>query len=89
MTESDTPLVDAVRRARAEMRHPLLVPGHKYRYAQDPTAFGFAMLHDLVRDDVGLQGGADDLAMTGQVLQKAEALYARAIGADHGPAGQV
>ena len=83
MTESPTPLVDAVRRTRAEMRHPLLVPGHKYRYAQDPTAFGFAFLHDLVRDDVGLQGGADDLAMTGQVLQKAEALYALAIGADH------
>jgi len=81
--ESATPLVDAVRQARSENRHALQIPGHKYRYAQDVNAVGYALLHDLVRDDMPLQGGADDLAGTHRLLEEAEALYAAAIGATH------
>ncbi|CAB4963549.1 MAG: decarboxylase [Actinobacteria bacterium] len=83
MKQSDAPLVDAVRLARSQGRHPLLVPGHKMQYAQNSEVIGYDLLHDLVRDDVSLQGGADDLAMTTKVLESAESLYAAAIGADH------
>ena len=83
MTERNTPLVDAVREARSQNRHPLLVPGHKMQYDQDPATIGYDLLHDLVRDDVGMQGGADSTAYTGGFLDAAEQLYADAIGADH------
>ena len=81
--ETRMPLVDAVRQARSESRHPLQIPGHKYRYSQDAEAVGYALLHDLVRDDMPLQGGADNLAGTHRLLEKAESLYAAAIGATH------
>ena len=76
MTERNTPLVDAVREARSQNRHPLLVPGHKMQYDQDPATIGYDLLHDLVRDDVGMQGGADSTAYTGGFLDAAEQLYA-------------
>ncbi len=79
-----TPLVDAVRAARARRPRPMQIPGHKNRYVhEDTTAIGHEFLHDIIRDDVALQGGADDNAFTHGFAEQAEALYARAIGAAH------
>lgn len=64
------------------------IPGHKNRYTdleigQGPTPIGFDLLHDIIRDDLPLQGGADDNHFTGGYDEDAEALYAEAIGAAH------
>ena len=91
MVHGESPLVEAVLRARADPHRPLQIPGHKNRYAVPGGATGvermeapwFDLLHGLVRDDVPLQGGADDNAFSGRYLDQAEALYAQAIGADH------
>ncbi len=82
--EERAPLVAAVLAARAREMQPLQIPGHKWRYQDGATdVVGFDLLHTLVRDDVPLQGGADDNAFSGRVLACAEELYAEAIGADH------
>ena len=79
-----TPLVDAVLQARQRGLRPMQIPGHKYRYVADgEQAFGGELLNSLVRDDVALQGGADDNAYSGGHLIAAEKLYADAIGAEH------
>jgi arginine decarboxylase len=80
---SRTPLVDAWRRAMAQHRHPLQVPGHKMQYRDGSTALGADLLVELLRDDVPLQGGVDDNAFTGHYLVDAEDLWAQAVGADH------
>ena len=64
------------------------IPGHKNRYTdleigQGPAPIGFDFLHDIIRDDLPLQGGADDNHFTGGYDEDAEALYAGAIGAAH------
>jgi arginine decarboxylase len=60
------------------------IPGHKGRYAHnDETLFGADVLTDLIRDDVALQGFADDNHFTNGWLVRAEQLYASRIGADH------
>lgn len=84
-----SPLVDAWRRAMQERRRPLQIPGHKNRYAdplpgEDPAdVLGSDLLRPLVRDDIPLQGGVDDNAMSGRYLEEAEELWAQAVGADH------
>ena len=88
MAEPRTPLVDALRAARALRRRPMQIPGHKNRYAdaeigQGPKPLGFDLLHDIIRDDLPLQGGADDNHFTHGFDEDAEALYAAAIGAAH------
>jgi arginine decarboxylase len=79
----ETPLLDALRRARALNRRPMQVPGHKMRYATGATGWAADLVHDTVRDDVPLQGGVDDNAYSNKYLEMAEALWARAVGADH------
>jgi lysine decarboxylase len=60
------------------------IPGHKMRYGRDAmTSFAEDILGPLIRDDIPLQGGADDNVFSGRVLEKAEALWAQAINADH------
>ncbi len=75
-------MVDAVRRARQQQRHPLQIPAHRGRYAWDPSTPGSAYLADILRDDVPLQGGADDNSYSGRILEQAEELWAEAIGVD-------
>lgn len=48
-----------------------------------PTLFAADLLAELIRDDIPLQGGADDNVFSGRLLEKAEALWSEAIGADH------
>lgn len=80
--KQEAPLVAAVRAARAAGRSPLQIPGHKLRYmGVDESVLGFDVLHDLVRDDIPLQGGADDNSFSHGFLNSAEKLYASAIGA--------
>ena len=80
--ERDAPLVAAVLAARASKSRPMQIPGHKLRYlGGDTGAVGYDLLHSLIRDDVALQGGADDNAFSYGYLAAAEGLYARAIGA--------
>lgn len=82
--EDTAPLVAAVMAARARGMQPLQIPGHKWRYQVGAEGIlGFDVLHALIRDDVPLQGGADDNAFSGHVLVRAEQLYAQAIGASH------
>lgn len=60
------------------------IPGHKMRYGREGgVPFAEDLLTPLVRDDLPLQGGVDDNLYSGRYLEKAEALWARAIGADH------
>ncbi len=79
---ADAPLVDAWRRARERGLRPLQIPGHKYRYAEGADALGAEVLGPLIRDDIALQGGADDVHYTGQVLERAEQAWAAAVSAD-------
>ena len=53
------------------------------RYSGDDPALGSERLGPLIRDDVSLQGGADDNHYRGRVLERAEALWASSVGADH------
>jgi arginine decarboxylase len=94
---TNAPLVAAVRAARESRARSMQIPGHKGRYAVGPEAdgesgagadpavplFGADVLTDLIRDDVALQGFADDNHFTHGWLVRAEQLYATAIGADH------
>ena len=64
------------------------IPGHKNRYSdleigKGPQPLGFDLLHDVIRDDLPLQGGADDNHFNNGYDEDAEALYAAAIGAAH------
>jgi len=77
------PLVDAWLAARERGMRPLQIPGHKYRYTGDDPALGSDRLAPLIRDDVSLQGGADDNHYSGRVLERSEALWARSVHADH------
>lgn len=88
MAAPRTPLVDALRAGRALRRRPMQIPGHKNRYTDleigtGPSPLGFDLLHDIIRDDLPLQGGADDNHFTNGYDEDAEALYATAIGAAH------
>lgn len=88
MDEPRTPLVDALRAGRALRRKPMQIPGHKNRYTdlevgQGTQPLGFDLLYDIIRDDLPLQGGADDNHFTNGYDEDAEALYAEAIGAAH------
>ncbi len=62
------------------------IPGHKGRYADriDRTGvFAADLLGPLVRDDLALQGGVDDNALSNRFVEQAEALWATAVGADY------
>lgn len=81
---SDAPLVDAWQTARVRAGSSMQIPGHKMRYGQEEAApFAPDLLAPLIRDDIPLQGGADDNVFSGRVLEKAEQLWSEAIGADH------
>lgn len=80
---TDRPLVDAWLAARREARRPLQIPGHKNRYAGTEPVLGDDVLRALVRDDLPLQGGLDDNSFTHRHLERAEALWAAQVGADH------
>lgn len=83
MKGPNTPLVDAVRRVREEQRNPLQIPTHRGRYAWAPDDVGGSYLADLVRDDVPLQGGADDNAYSDRLLERAEQLWSEVLGVKH------
>lgn len=80
---SQAPLVAAWQRAMAARRRPLQIPGHKNRYASDRPALGDDLLRALVRDDIALQGGVDDNALSHRYLEQAEELWAHAVAADY------
>ncbi|WP_293305350.1 hypothetical protein [Mycolicibacterium sp.] len=79
---ASAPLVEAWRRAREAGRRPMQIPGHKMRYLQGADGWAHDLVGDTVRDDIPLQGGVDDNAYSNGYLDQAEALWARAIGAD-------
>ena len=81
---TDAPLLDAWRRAMSRPGFSMQIPGHKMRYGRGGASpFAADLLADVIRDDIPLQGGADDNVFSGRYLEKAEALWAEAIGADH------
>lgn len=81
---TDAPLLDAWRAARQRTGSSMQIPGHKMRYGRSKTApFAADLLEELLRDDIPLQGGADDNVFSGRYLEAAEALWSQAIGADH------
>ena len=79
----EAPLVEAWQRARRRQMRPLQIPGHKNRFADGADVLGGDLLGDLIRDDIPLQGGADDNAFSGRYLEGAEALWASSVGSDH------
>ena len=79
----DHPLLDAWLAAREKGLRPLQIPGHKYRYAGDDAVLGSDRLGPLIRDDVSLQGGADDNHYSLGVLERSERLWATSVHADH------
>jgi arginine decarboxylase len=81
---SDAPLVDAWNASRIRASRSMQIPGHKMRYGRKEAApFAPDLLAPLIRDDIPLQGGADDNVFSGRFLERAEELWAEAIGADH------
>lgn len=81
---SEAPLVEAWNQARARTAHSMQIPGHKMRYGREGlTPFASDVLAPFIRDDIPLQGGADDNVFSGRVLERAEELWAQAIDADH------
>jgi len=82
-TVDETPLLDAWRHAMEPEMRPMQIPGHKMRYARDAHGWAYDLIGDTVRDDIGLQGGADDNALSHDYLGQAERLWSRAVGADH------
>jgi lysine decarboxylase len=80
---AEQPLVEAWESAREKRMRPLQVPGHKYRYSRPDPALDSPELAALVRDDISLQGGADDNYLRSKVLERAEALWSASVGADH------
>ncbi len=83
-TVTNAPLFDAWRAARSRPGRSMQIPGHKMRYASnEPDLFAADLLREIIRDDVPLQGGAEDNFFSGGFLEKAEQLWADAIGADH------
>ena len=80
---SESPLLDAWRAAAAKGRRPMQVPGHKMRYFGAESGWAADLVGDTVRDDIPLQGGVDDNAYSNRYLERAEALWAQAVGADH------
>ncbi len=87
--QPQAPLLAAWQRARIRAQQgelaPMQIPGHKYRYMRNASsaAPGYALLVDLVGDDIALQGGVDDNAMSGGYLPAAEQCWSAAVGADH------
>lgn len=81
--QPNAPLAAAWQRARARRDRPLQIPGHKNRYGYPGAVLGSDLLAPLIRDDIPMQGGADDNAYSGGFLDQAEALWAQSVGADH------
>jgi arginine decarboxylase len=67
------PLLDAWLSHGDRSPHPFTIPGHKQRTD---------LVGAIVRDDVPLYGGLDDVKLTADVLRRAEARTARLWGAD-------
>ena len=67
------PLLAAWLSHRQRSPHPFTIPGHKQRTD---------LVGDIVRDDVPLYGGLDEVRLSDGVLQQAEARAARLWGAD-------
>lgn len=81
---NDAPLLNAWRAAKDRHKRSMQIPGHKMRYGDsDPELFGADILTGIIRDDIALQGGADDNFFSGRFLEQAEELWSAAIGADH------
>lgn len=81
---AEGPLLDAWRAAHERRTRSMQIPGHKMRYRTAETeAFAADLLQELIRDDIPLQGGVDDNVFSGRFVEKAEHLWAEAIGADH------
>ena len=81
---SEAPLVEAWNQARNRTAHSMQIPGHKMRYGRDGlNPFASDVLAPFIRDDIPLQGGADDNVFSGRVLERAEELWAQVIDADH------
>jgi arginine decarboxylase len=59
------------------------IPGHKMQYTLDGNGWAADLLGDTVRDDIPLQGGVDDNALSHDFLGQAERMWARQVGADH------
>ena len=81
---AEGPLLDAWRAAHERRTRSMQIPGHKMRYRTPETEpFAADLLQGLIRDDIPLQGGVDDNVFSGRFVEKAEHLWAEAIGADH------
>src|SRR5210317_555686 len=81
---TNAPLVDAWEAARFRQTRSMQIPGHKMRYGKPgESPFAADVLSPFIRDDIPLQGGVDDNVFSGRFLEQAEALWAKAIGADH------
>ncbi|HET7800698.1 MAG TPA: aminotransferase class I/II-fold pyridoxal phosphate-dependent enzyme [Humibacillus xanthopallidus] len=67
------PLLDAWLSHAERSPHPFTIPGHKQRTD---------LVGAIVRDDVPLYGGLDEVRLSGRLLEQAQARAARAWGAD-------
>ena len=70
---SHAPLLDAWLSHAERSPHPFTIPGHKQRTD---------LVGQIVRDDVPLYGGLDEVKLRGGLLEQAEARAARLWGAD-------
>ncbi|MFF7727030.1 aminotransferase class I/II-fold pyridoxal phosphate-dependent enzyme [Streptomyces sp. NPDC008001] len=82
MDHVHAPVLEALARYRAERQTPFTPPGHKQGRGADPSVLdvlGEAVFHG----DVLATSGLDDRKSSHDVLERAEALMADAVGAEH------
>jgi arginine decarboxylase len=82
MNHSEAPVLEALRDYRRLDRYGFTPPGHRQGRGIDPRVREVMGL-DPFRDDVLASSGLDDRSSSGAYLQRAEALMADAVGAEH------
>ncbi|MFC7614905.1 aminotransferase class I/II-fold pyridoxal phosphate-dependent enzyme [Actinokineospora soli] len=79
---SRAPVLEAMRKHKAEGLLSFLPPGHKQGRGVDPRVLA-VMGEDVFASDIIMMNGLDDRVMSGGVLSEAEELMADAVDADH------
>jgi arginine/lysine/ornithine decarboxylase len=82
MDHDEAPVLEALDAYHRRGHTPFSPPGHKQGRGADPRVRE-ALGDDVFRGDLLANAGLDDRAKSGHVVERAQALMADAVGADH------
>jgi arginine/lysine/ornithine decarboxylase len=82
MDHDEAPVLEALDAYHRRGHTPFSPPGHKQGRGADPRVRA-VLGDDVFRGDLLANAGLDDRAKSGQVVERAQALMADAVGADH------